>query len=226
MAAQISNIALKCKSQLETSLFLYRIGSAATTPPLTDDPHFEEKFLLNVSTMRKRQSNAILIEYYRLGAHLYRTGARFQSGNAHNRIATFLYKYYRGEPDAIKFLENVTTTYIERFNDQERTLILDAKPQNPLATQGPSGNGADDMWQELFQIEDYEEIPTLFTRPSKRRRSSSNSTVTTEPYHRSVTPTPAPDRSVNPLGITLTESDGHFIPNRLVEESIFITVHK
>src|SRR4051812_34732846 len=117
MAASISSTALKCKSQFENSLFLHRIGLDVITRPQTNDPHFEEKFLLNVSTMKKRQHNAILAEYYTLGEYLFEADTRFRSGNSHNRIASFIYRYYKDEPEAIEHLENVTPTFVERLND-------------------------------------------------------------------------------------------------------------
>ena len=222
MEGLISNIARTYKSRLEISLFLCRIGLDDTLRPSMNDPNLEEKFLHNVSTMKKRQHNAILTEYYYLGQHLATTNKRFRSGNTHQRIALFMYEYYKDEPEAIQYLENIAPATLDRLNHTERAFILN-KPPNPPPILGQDANGADDLWQVDSEQEDsieVEEEPLFLNRPSKRRRATSKSTVTPEPFNRSVTPEPAPIRSINPLGITAPTGDCHFGPTRSVYSSL------
>jgi hypothetical protein len=205
------------KFQLDAALKKYQQGSGNIPIVLTGTPFAEKRLMANVSIMKKRLNNPILLNYCLIGKHITDNNERFSRHKPIHRTAKFLYDYFLDDYPAILYLENVSHTNIIELSAKERISIIEAKSNEDL--QGLQVNGTDDnLWHVDGNTWDFAEevfpepIEDLLPRPLKRRRvvgQDNDLTVTTSFNYRSILPvslTPLTDRI---LGITSPDCDGH-----------------
>lgn len=133
---------------LNHALFLLRNNFGEIKYPTFDDERFEFKMNDILLMIKKRSACAVLVQYFLAAVWRKENLIRDQRRDRTQRIGTFLLRFFRGEGQAINYIEDVSVTMLETLtNEQMEQIIAHKHLRNDW---GPVIKWKDDMWYDVY----------------------------------------------------------------------------
>jgi hypothetical protein len=149
MPAQHPNTYLKCWLMLDLATRLFRNNHGEILFPQFGEKQFESKTQEAIKTLQKRSANAELVQYYLMAVNRKENNLRERRSDKTHRLGMFLLRYFRGEGQAIHYIEDLSITTIESLTNAQMDQIIKEKPiQNVW---GPEIKWKDEMWYHIYR---------------------------------------------------------------------------
>ena len=148
MPAQNPNTYLKCWLTLDNAINTFHSDHGEIQFPEFGDKQFESKTHNAIKALRKRSANEELVQYYLMAVNRKEHNLRERRSDKTHHVGMFLLRYFRGEGQAIYYLEDLSITTIESLTNVQMDRLVKEKPIQNIW--GPDFKWKGDMWWEIY----------------------------------------------------------------------------
>jgi hypothetical protein len=137
MTERLSGKGQLLKLKLAAALQLSWSGAPLSQNPQWTSPTVIQEIEKQVNQQKRRTNNGILVQLFAMGLAFGFSPQMPNPSDYHHVAALFLREYFKGEEQAIPYLEDVSVWGINRVSAAERRIIIGDQPNHPPPAPSP-----------------------------------------------------------------------------------------